>query len=261
MLIEEFIQRSLGYARDDYTRHFDRSFAEGGRIEKFLFTYHLSLSPFHLYNTPMKNQFLLYSLAVVILSACSVVKGTVDGVSTVGKVAWGTAKVTGKVVKTTGDVAYHTSNAMYKTGKATSKAVRTVVYIAKGKQIIPLDKVGNSLYAHVRLGRAKRPARLLVDTGASATQITAQMARELGINLNRAESTAAQLANGQIVTAKEVIIPSIYLGGVKVSNVRALVLDQILGDSDGLLGMSFLNHFVFQIDADVPELVLQQKAK
>lgn len=194
-------------------------------------------------------------ILVISLNACSVVKGTVKGVAVAGK-------VTGKVVKTTGAVAYHTGNALYKTGRATSKAVRTVVYMAKGKQIIPLERSGSSLCVTVQLGRKRLPAKLLIDTGASATQITAPMARNLGLDLNRAERISAQLANGQMVYAREVVIPQIQLQGVRVANVRAVVLEQqIPGQRDGLLGMSFLEHFVFQIDADKPELILQQKAK
>lgn len=184
---------------------------------------------------------IIFALVIMTLPACGVVKGT--------------AKVTGAVV-------YHTGNAVYKTGKATVWGVRTVVYMAKGKQIIPLEKSGSSLYATVYLGRKKIPAKLMIDTGASATQITAAMAKRLGLNLNKAPRITAKMANGQAVYAREVEISRIQLGRVRVANVRALVLEQqIPAHGDGLLGMSFLDHFVFQIDADKPELVLQQKAK
>jgi len=207
-------------------------------------------------------RFILSLVTVLMFSACSVVKGTVDGVATVGKVGWTAAKVTGKTVHTTGKVAYHTGNALYKTGKVTSKVVHTVAYLAKGKQIVPLKKVGSSLYTTVKLGKQKIPAQLLIDTGASVTQITLRLAKELGLNLERAETVPARLANGQIVYAKEVTIPQIILQGARVLNMRALVLDNEVADgNDGLLGMSFLDQFVFQIDAEKPELVLHQKVK
>ncbi|MDD5070219.1 MAG: retropepsin-like aspartic protease [Candidatus Omnitrophica bacterium] len=199
----------------------------------------------------------LFILLIVIFTftACHVVKGTARGVSTVAKVGWKTARVTAKVAEKTGKLAYNS-------GKAASRAVRTAVYIVKGKQIVPIERVGNSLYVKAQLGRNKVPVQLLIDTGASQTKISAATAKKLKIRLDRAEKVPVQLANGQIVSARGVVIPVVRLKGVRVVNVAALVLEkEVLGNSDGLLGMSFLNHFVFQIDIDKPELLLQQKAK
>ena len=195
----------------------------------------------------------LVILSTAIFTGCTVLRTTGKTAKVIGKVGWTTAKVTSKVV-------YHTGKATYKTGKFASKTIRTVVYMAKGRQIIPLERVGNSLYAHVKLNK-NVPARLLIDTGASSTLISSRLARVLGINLAKGEQTYVTMANGGGASATQVIIREIRLGSVRVAHVEALVLDQRIDDGDGLLGMSFLNHFVFQIDADKPELILQQKAK
>jgi len=47
------------------------------------------------------------------------------------------------------------------------------------------------------------------------------------------------------------------LGRARVTNVRAVVLDKEQGM--GLLGMSFLNNFVFKVDTEKSELVLERR--
>lgn len=191
--------------------------------------------------------FLLFSVG------CSVVKTTGNVLQGAGSVTWGTAKVAGKVAQVT-------SKAAWETGKATHKGIRTVVYIAKGKQIVPLEKQGNALYADVRLNRRVN-AKFLVDTGASSMQISSAMASRLGINLSRAEPTQVGLAGGFVVRAYRVILNEVRLGGVRVKNVEAIVIpDDNMDLTDGLIGMTFLNHFDFQVNPQKPELVLQQKA-
>ncbi len=173
-------------------------------------------------------------------------------VKTAGKVGWGATKVTAKVAKTTGKVAW-------KTGKMTNKGMRTMIYMARGKQIIPLEKQGNSLYAKIRLNR-KTYAKFLVDTGASQMQISKSMAARLRIKLHKAEKIPVSLAGGHIVSARKVMLKEVRVGSVRVKNVAAIVLDQDNLDlEDGLLGMSFLNHFRFQIDTRRSELILEQR--
>jgi aspartyl protease family protein len=80
--------------------------------------------------------------------------------------------------------------------------------------------------------------RFLVDTGASAVALTPDDARRLGIdptglNYNYAVSTA----NGQ-ARAAQVKLASISVGGARVENVDAFVLDHGLETS--LLGMTYL---------------------
>lgn len=195
---------------------------------------------------------LILLLCCLFCSSCTILRTTGKVAKTVGKVTWGTAKVTGKVLKTTGEVAL-------KGAKAVSKGVRTVVYIAKGKQIIPLEKRGNGFYVNVKLNR-KAPATFLLDTGASKMQISRSMANRLDINLNKAETVFVSIAGGHIVSAKEVILKEVKVKSVKIKNVEAIVLDyDNQGIEDGLLGMSFLNHFLFQIDIEKAELILQQR--
>lgn len=189
---------------------------------------------------------------IFLLCGCSTLRTTGKVVKGTGEVLWGTAKVTGKVLHTTGKVAA-------KTGKMTYDGARTVVYMAKGKQIIPLEKVGDSLYTEITLNRKKK-ARFLVDTGASSMQISRSMANALRIDLQKYPVIPVTIAGGHVVGAREVILKEVRIHNVKVKNVKALVMESDnLGLNDGLLGMSFLNHFVFSVDSKKAELILQQR--
>ena len=191
-------------------------------------------------------------IGTFILQGCTAVRTTGKVVKGVGKAGWKTAKVTGKAAIITGKVAV-------KTGKVTSHGVRTVVYMAKGKQIIPLHKEGNSFYTDVKLNK-KVKAKLLVDTGASSMQISRSMANKLRINLSKGDPILVTLAGGSVVRGRSVLIKEVRLGKVRVKNVRAIILDyDQMESSDGLLGMSFLNHFIFQMDTKRSQLILQQR--
>jgi predicted aspartyl protease len=68
------------------------------------------------------------------------------------------------------------------------------------------------------------------------------------------------LAGGGTVIGRLVILDEVYLGSVAVRNVKAIILDyESEQTSDGLLGMSFLENFVFQIDAKNNELILNKR--
>jgi clan AA aspartic protease (TIGR02281 family) len=88
----------------------------------------------------------------------------------------------------------------------------------------------------------KHMATFLIDTGASYTVITPQMARQLGLHLtDENTSVPVTTANGT-VNAPLVTLKQLSLGGLRVDNVEAVVAD--LGDApqlSGLLGMSFFH--------------------
>lgn len=199
----------------------------------------------------------LFNLLIVIvgfmfLSGCSVLKLAGGAVGTAGKVVYTTAKVTGKVIGTTAKVAG-------KTAVTAGKGVKTVVNMATGKHAVKLTRRGNSFTTDVLLNR-KVKAGLIVDTGASDTVISTSLAKKIGIPLNRCHSVLCQVADGRTVSGKQVNIKEVRVGGAKVYNVQAVVLDSgEIGDSPGLLGMSFLNNFVFKLDSEKELLVLQKR--
>lgn len=103
-------------------------------------------------------------------------------------------------------------------------------------------------------------ARLIVDTGASIVLISNNVARKLGL---RYEDIKTQIevitADNRSVKAKPVILKSIKVGDAEVKNVEAAILDSdFLIGVDGLLGMSFLSHFIINIDVSANKLILER---
>jgi clan AA aspartic protease (TIGR02281 family) len=86
----------------------------------------------------------------------------------------------------------------------------------------------------------KHMATFLVDTGASYTVITPQMAEELGIKVTANTPTLPVLTANGTFNAPLVTLKHVTLGGMRVDDVKAVITD--LGDApqlSGLLGMSF----------------------
>jgi len=165
-----------------------------------------------------------------------------------GKAAYATAKTTGKVAYATGKVAY----------KAGRKAGGGIAYLS-GRRTVKLDRRGNSFYAKVRLNR-RYTAQLLVDTGASSTQISRALAERMGLKPDSGRQVRCVLADGSVTHAREVTLKEVRVGGAKVKKVPVVVLESDSAERiDGLLGMSFLGHFNFRIDTEKNLLILRGK--
>jgi aspartyl protease family protein len=82
------------------------------------------------------------------------------------------------------------------------------------------------------------PMRFLIDTGATTIALPASDAMRLGINYRAGQQGISRTAGGA-VPFWAVKLDSVRLGGIEVSNVDAVVIEQ--GLDIALLGMSFLN--------------------
>ena len=194
------------------------------------------------------------------LNGCTFLDATGDAVGVVGKVGWEAGKAVGSAVYTGTSMAGQTANQANKTmSRESPRSDRPVKARLSGRTVIPLIKEGKSFYVRVKLND-KLWGRFLVDTGASAMQISTAMAKKLKVRPERGQTIPVSLAGGAMVAGHLVVLQKVQLGDATVENVRAIVLD---GDSqgmrDGLLGMSFLENFVFQIDVKRGELVLQKR--
>lgn len=196
----------------------------------------------------MKRPFsviVLCSAALYMTSGCAAVDLTGRAVGTAGRLAVATAKTTGKIVG--------------KTVVATGKGIKTVVNMAVGRDVVKLTRKGNSLLVDTVLNRRLK-TKLILDTGCTDTQISEEVAKRLGISAGQGRIVSCQLADGRNVSGREVNIKEVRLGRAKVSNVRAIVLDCKDGScNNGLLGMSFLNNFIFKVDSEKEELILQKR--
>ena len=83
-----------------------------------------------------------------------------------------------------------------------------------------------------------RPVRVMVDTGASVVALTRNDALRLGLKLNPDDFTRTVATASGEVRAAPVELSAVAVGGAKVDNVRALVVEDGLPHS--LLGMSYL---------------------
>ncbi len=110
---------------------------------------------------------------------------------------------------------------------------------------IPVERAGNAMVVPVRIND-RTVAPFLLDTGASYVLVPRRVADEAGLTTGPDTRTMQfQTANG-VVEQPIVTLDSVELGSARVEQVPATISD---GIEIGLLGLSFFNHFTYQIDA------------
>ncbi|HBV64988.1 MAG TPA: TIGR02281 family clan AA aspartic protease [Rhodopirellula sp.] len=113
---------------------------------------------------------------------------------------------------------------------------------------IPLQVENRSMYVNVVVGH--KTTRMVVDSGASLICLPARIAAELGVAIPpNAPQMELVVANGDRIGARGVILPRVRIGEFEVENVDAAILDAAANSAEPLLGMSFLDHFKFEINA------------
>jgi len=118
------------------------------------------------------------------------------------------------------------------------KALITPVIIS-GLQVFVPVKISN--------GSAETEAHLLLDTGATSTVITPEVAARL--NIENFDYVKATVVGGKVLTARRTVLSRIQVGPVKRENQPAIIISQRGGGmGDGLLGMSFLAGLKYTID-------------
>jgi clan AA aspartic protease (TIGR02281 family) len=127
------------------------------------------------------------------------------------------------------------------------------------KASIPFEKHGQVVVVEVMLNKSV-PAKLVVDTGATYTIISAATAKELSIDPERASRTMPfQTANGMI-QAPLANLESVIVGGMEVKNLTTAIHDAVpSAQVAGLLGLNFLSNFRLDIDTEKGILHLEKK--
>lgn len=125
---------------------------------------------------------------------------------------------------------------------------------------VPLTKSGGSLVVQVLLNE-ERLAQLIVDTGASMTVLSTQAAIDLGIlGTTDNELLTVNTAGGSVQVNMN-YLPSLTVGTAQATNVAVVIHDlpDIPEHIEGLLGMSFLKHFLVTLDAEHARLILRPR--
>jgi clan AA aspartic protease (TIGR02281 family) len=89
-------------------------------------------------------------------------------------------------------------------------------------------------------------APFIIDTGASDVTIPRSVADELGIQTGPETLTMQYRTANGLIESPVVTLQSVSLGGARVEDVPASISDSL---SIGLLGLSYFNHFQYEIDA------------
>ena len=111
---------------------------------------------------------------------------------------------------------------------------------------IPLRGDGTSWMVHATIN-GRTEGLFLLDTGASYCVIAPSLARELALPPTGSFATVLT-ANGA-VRAPVVRLRTLQLGAMRAHDVQAIVHDAVGPQIDGVLGLNFLNHYRYAVDA------------
>ncbi|MCP4650155.1 MAG: TIGR02281 family clan AA aspartic protease [PVC group bacterium] len=139
-----------------------------------------------------------------------------------------------------------------------AKKIDTIVKKISKKSVVQYIEKRNSIGVNALINEELR-AKLIVDTGATSILLTLEFAEQLNIDLYNAKEIKIKLADGRISKAKAITLDSVKVQDMEVKRVDAVILleEDTFSYWDGLLGMSFLNNFIFRIDAQNKQLILE----
>ncbi len=126
--------------------------------------------------------------------------------------------------------------------------------------IIPLKRIGGSFVVQAHLNN-ERMAHLIVDTGASMTVLSTNIAIDLGIlGTTDNELMTVNTAGGSVQVNMN-YLATLNVGEAQAHHVAVAIHDlpDIPEQIEGLLGMSFLKNFLVTLDAEHNKLTLRPK--
>jgi len=127
--------------------------------------------------------------------------------------------------------------------------------------IIPLERQGGVWIARVEFNDLYQ-AHLIVDTGATFTTISEDLAFDAGIKTDPHNPQITLHTAGGKVQAKMGIAPRIRVGHAGRDDVRVVIhtIPNLPEGIDGLLGLSFFDRFMVRLDHSQQQLYLTPKA-
>jgi clan AA aspartic protease (TIGR02281 family) len=134
----------------------------------------------------------------------------------------------------------------------------------RGATAVPIRRCRSGHIEVDALVNKKATAWLIIDTGAPYTLLSKKIGTDLGLDLRdpTKKDTVEFPLCGQKITAKMMTLDSISLSDVEAKDVVAAVslvdFEGANTQSDGLLGMSFLERFRFRFDFTTMTLSLEK---
>ena len=121
-----------------------------------------------------------------------------------------------------------------------------------GQIRIPFVRDGSLMRVDVQLND-QLSAPFLIDTGASGVSLPSYVAEQLGIRI-RSDTPHINVITAAGVVARPVVtLQSVQLGRARVEGLEATVNPAM---QVGLLGGTFFNNFIYQVDAAASEILL-----
>lgn len=125
---------------------------------------------------------------------------------------------------------------------------------------IPVQRSGSLLVVQTQLN-GSRAARLILDTGASHTILSHEIARDLGLLANAHVTSVTLKTAGGTVQAEMTQVGTLQVGEAEAKNVPVAIhnLPDAPAGIDGLLGLTFLQQFLVTLDTQKGELHLKRR--
>lgn len=118
------------------------------------------------------------------------------------------------------------------------EAMTTRVVIADRQVFVPV-RLGN--------GTAETEAMLLLDTGATTTVISPEVAQRL--NIEQSDNVRVSVVGGRVLRARKTVLSHMQVGPMRKPDQEVVIIRQRNSEmGDGLLGMSFLGDLKYTID-------------
>ena len=117
-----------------------------------------------------------------------------------------------------------------------------------GSDLLRPCDIRGLLHSHSRYADGAHSLRRMIET-----------ARELGLIVNVRTPRRTIYTAGGVITAPEVVLPSIAIDDWEVRNVKALVVDLPNDLGWGLLGMNYLRRFRMDLNSDEGLLLLEPR--
>jgi clan AA aspartic protease (TIGR02281 family) len=121
---------------------------------------------------------------------------------------------------------------------------------------VRLERAGGGWLVNVVLNDTRK-ARFLVDTGASLTVLSPELADELGIKPSRPPRILKLLTMSGETEGPAVTIPSLQVGDHEARGVAGVI--HALPDLEGILGNTFLARFSITLDARRGLLIVRRR--